>query len=154
MSTGGWELPGVSPCTVLKTFQNVVSLGATKVSADPEIRSSDPRKRNCYFADEKPLKAHEKYSQVSQRYTTHRLLWQQILWKPVYCHSFRIHLSVHSNFDYCEIIRCCDNRLFQHLWVFFAYHCRDIRKTLYWNKGWNKDSLKFISIFTSCNLAD
>ena len=43
----------------------MVSLGATRVSADPEIRSSDPRKRNCYFDDEYALQAHEKYSQVS-----------------------------------------------------------------------------------------
>ena len=46
-------------------MQNVVSLGATKVTPNENIRSTDPRKRNCYFNDEKELKAHAKYSQVS-----------------------------------------------------------------------------------------
>merc|ERR1719188_1845760 len=44
---------------------NVVSLGATKVTPNENIRSTDPRKRNCYFNDEKELKAHANYSQVA-----------------------------------------------------------------------------------------
>lgn len=30
------------------------------------IQSTEPKRRNCYFNDEKPLKAHNSYSQVSQ----------------------------------------------------------------------------------------
>ena len=59
--SGNWSL-----ILMFRNFQNVVSLGATKVSADPEIRSSDPVKRSCYFDDEYALEAHEKYSQVSR----------------------------------------------------------------------------------------
>lgn len=44
---------------------NVVSLGATKVTPNENIRSTDAKKRNCYFSDEKILKAHSKYSQVA-----------------------------------------------------------------------------------------
>ena len=45
-------------------IQNVVSLGATKVTPNKNIRSTEPRMRECYFSDEKILKAHSKYSQV------------------------------------------------------------------------------------------
>ena len=49
-------------------MQNEVGLSAVKVTSDPDIRSIDPSKRNCYFDDEhpanKPLHAYQKYSQV------------------------------------------------------------------------------------------
>ena len=49
-------------------MQNVVSLGATKVTPNANIVSIKPEKRNCFFDDEYPLsyplKAHKKYSQV------------------------------------------------------------------------------------------
>ena len=45
-------------------FQNVVSLGATKVTPNENIRSAIPIKRNCYFGDEYHLTAHQNYSQV------------------------------------------------------------------------------------------
>ena len=45
-------------------FQNVVSLGATKVTPNENIRSAEPVKRNCYFGDEYHLTAHQNYSQV------------------------------------------------------------------------------------------
>ena len=49
-------------------MQNEVGLSAVKVTSDPDIRSIDPSKRNCYFDDEhpanKPLNAYQKYSQV------------------------------------------------------------------------------------------
>ena len=45
-------------------FQNVVSLGATKVTPNENIRSAIPVKRNCYFGDEYHLTAHQNYSQV------------------------------------------------------------------------------------------
>ena len=49
-------------------MQNVVSLGATKVTPNDNIVSIKPEKRNCFFENEYPsnypLKAHQKYSQV------------------------------------------------------------------------------------------
>ena len=50
------------------TLQNVVSLGATKVTPNENIESINPEKRQCFFDYEHPpnypLKAHQKYSQV------------------------------------------------------------------------------------------
>ena len=49
-------------------LQNVVNLGAVKVTSNPNIEYIDPEKRNCYFDHEHPpnypLTAHQKYSQV------------------------------------------------------------------------------------------
>ena len=46
-----------------------VGIGALKITPDPNIKSVDPLKRNCYFSDEyppnQPLRAHQKYSQLS-----------------------------------------------------------------------------------------
>ena len=44
--------------------QNVVSLGAIKITPNENIRSAKPEKRNCFFGDEYQLKAHQNYSQV------------------------------------------------------------------------------------------
>ena len=45
---------------------NAVSLSATKISADPAIRSISPRKRNCLFSDEtSDLKLHKVYTQAN-----------------------------------------------------------------------------------------
>lgn len=55
--------------------QNVVSLGATKVTPNENIRSTKPEKRNCYFGNEYQLKAHKSYSQVKV-FGTWLLFWQ------------------------------------------------------------------------------
>ena len=52
-------------------MQNVVNLGAVKVTSNPNIEYIDPEKRNCYFDHEhppnQPLTAHKKYSQVRNK---------------------------------------------------------------------------------------
>ena len=47
--------------------ENHVSLSATRIEADENIRSIEisPGKRECYFQDEHPLKFHQKYSQAN-----------------------------------------------------------------------------------------
>ena len=51
-----------------RILQNLVSLGATKITPNDNIRPSPPEKRRCYFNDhherEHELEAHETYSQV------------------------------------------------------------------------------------------
>jgi hypothetical protein len=39
-----------------------VSIMATGVTSDDDIRSIDPADRNCYFSDEHPLKLHINYT--------------------------------------------------------------------------------------------
>ena len=48
-------------------FQNEVGLSAVKVTSGEDIRSISPNKRNCYFDDEHPLQAFNKYSQVTRK---------------------------------------------------------------------------------------
>ena len=53
---------------IISRVQNKVSLGAVKVTPDPNINTMDPIKRNCLFHNEHPpnhpLQAHQNYSQV------------------------------------------------------------------------------------------
>ena len=64
----GWSLLSLIYIQFYFTLQNVVSLGATKVTPNENIESINPEKRQCFFDYEHPpnypLKAHQKYSQV------------------------------------------------------------------------------------------
>ena len=60
-------------------MQNVVSLGAVKVTSNPNIASIAPEKRKCYFDYEYPLSGHQKYSQVKSLW-----LMEHILHHPKY----------------------------------------------------------------------
>ena len=45
---------------------NMVSLSATKLNADEDIRKIEPKKRNCYFSDElQQIQLHNRYSQAN-----------------------------------------------------------------------------------------
>ncbi len=46
-------------------YDNLVSLSATTVTANSDIKSVDPNERYCYFSDEHPLKLTNQYSQAS-----------------------------------------------------------------------------------------
>ncbi len=45
-------------------YDNLVAVDATSVVASEDIKSVDPKERNCYFGDEVELKAHLYYTQV------------------------------------------------------------------------------------------
>ena len=45
--------------------ENYVSLSATKVEADKNIRHISPEKRECFFHDEHPLRLHRNYSRAN-----------------------------------------------------------------------------------------
>ena len=45
--------------------ENYVSLSATRVEANENIRPISPEIRKCYFHDEYPLKLHQNYSQAN-----------------------------------------------------------------------------------------
>ena len=45
--------------------ENEVVISATRFDANPNIKSVDPIKRNCYFSDEHDLKLHRQYSQAN-----------------------------------------------------------------------------------------
>ena len=59
------------PLTTRKTVllkpgqENLVSLGATKITPNENIRSTEPEARGCFFPEEKKLVAHAKYSRVT-----------------------------------------------------------------------------------------
>jgi hypothetical protein len=64
--------PGDFPLTQLNAFgikpgyNNRVSLSAIKLTAEMDVESIDPRKRNCYFPHEiQYIKLHQKYSQTN-----------------------------------------------------------------------------------------
>ena len=63
-----YQVNGDKNIITIIIMQNEVGLSAVKVTSDPDIRSIDPFKRNCYFDDEhpanQPLNAYQKYSQV------------------------------------------------------------------------------------------
>ena len=46
-------------------YNNLVALGATKISADEDIKDWGADKRLCYFQDDYILKSHAEYTQVS-----------------------------------------------------------------------------------------
>ena len=59
------------PTTTRKTVllrpghNNIVSMGATKVTASPDIASVESHKRFCLFPHEKKLEVHKHYSQAN-----------------------------------------------------------------------------------------
>ena len=64
-SGGKYPLTDQNGFLVRPGHQNYVVLDAVEVKADPTIKSINPDKRNCYFADEHPLEMHKNYSQSS-----------------------------------------------------------------------------------------
>ena len=64
------------PLTTRKTVllkpgqENLVSLGATKITPNDNIRSTEPENRGCFYPEEKELVAHDKYSRVIERLRT------------------------------------------------------------------------------------
>ena len=61
------QFPTVTRNTVLirPGHNNLVSMGATKVSADSKIKGVDRAKRYCLFEDEMVMTFHKKYSQAN-----------------------------------------------------------------------------------------
>ena len=61
------QFPTVTRNTVLirPGHNNLVSMGATKVSADSQIKGVDRAKRYCLFEDEMVMTFHKKYSQAN-----------------------------------------------------------------------------------------
>ena len=61
------QYPLTSRGTVLLRpgMENLVALGATKITPNDSIRSTEPKKRGCYFPEERQLVAHDNYTQAS-----------------------------------------------------------------------------------------